>query len=152
MSDDDSRVKVDQGAHGTLVRAARDVRAGEAVLHLDGEILETPGRHTLQLHARRHLLNRSEPWVNVNHSCEPNLRVDIEGRRMVAIRDIPAGTELRFDYNTTEWDMATPFACGCGAPSCVGTIRGFRHLGPTRREAIRPWLSPLLLSRFHERG
>jgi SET domain-containing protein len=40
----------------------------------------------------------------INHSCEPNCRIEIwtvEGKRRIgvyAIKDVPAGTELTFDY------------------------------------------------------
>ena len=50
---------------------------------------------------------------------------------------------LRFDYDSTEWDMAAPFDCGCGSPKCRGTVRGFRHLSDEQRAeliAIAPHL------------
>lgn len=142
------RVIRDEGNHGALIRAVQPLRAGEVVFYLEGEIVQQPTKYTIQLDAHNHVLTRSGMWMYMNHSCEPNVRIDVAKREMIAIRDIPAGVEPMFNYNTTEWDMASPFACGCGTRSCVGTVRGFRHLTPAQRQAIRPWLSPLIMSRF----
>jgi hypothetical protein len=147
------RVKRDEGIHGALIRAVQSLRAGEVVFYLDGDIVQEPTKYTIQLDARRHVLTRNGMWMYMNHACEPNVRIDVDNRQMIAIRDIPAGAEPMFNYNTTEWDMASPFTCGCGTRGCVGTVRGFRHLNQVQRQAIRPWLSPLILSRFdlHDR-
>jgi len=152
MIDEGSGVNLDRGLHGVLVRAARHFHAGEVVFHLEGELVDTPSKYTLQLDAHHHLLGGTGPWLYLNHACDPNLRIDVEHRTAIAIRDIPEGTELVIDYNTTEWDIASPFVCRCGAERCVRTVRGFRHLDPSERAAIRPWLSPMLLARFDEQG
>ena len=58
----------------------------------------------------------------VNHSCQPNCmkrRAEFE----VAVRDLPAGEELRSDYATLNLDRPEPFQCRCGAHTCRGTIR-----------------------------
>jgi len=43
----------------------------------------------------------------LNHSAEPNCRlvrhIDALAMDVIALRDIPAGEELRFDYNMTLW-------------------------------------------------
>lgn len=63
----------------------------------------------------------------INHSCEPNCCVDmwnVGGRIRVGIFstvDIPAGTELSFDYGWTLNDRP-PTKCYCGTPSCRGYI------------------------------
>ena len=75
----------------------------------------------------------------MNHACEPNAA--IRGRGVAAIRPISAGEEVTFDYNTTEYDMAAPFACRCGSQRCRGQIRGFKHLPSGEREKLRPALA-----------
>jgi hypothetical protein len=55
---------------------------------------------------------------------------------IIARRTIAAGDELRFDYNTTEWELAEPFGCNCGAPTCVGVAMGFAHLSFTRQQIL----------------
>jgi uncharacterized protein len=66
----------------------------------------------------------------INHSCAPNCEAVIEdGRRIYieAIKDIPVGEELAYDYQYERTDDHTPdderfYACRCGAPGCRGTI------------------------------
>src|SRR5262249_3676529 len=61
---------------------------------------------------------------------------DVVNRVIVARRPISAGHELRFDYNTTEWEMAESFVCNCGMPWCVGVVLGFAYLSPARRQML----------------
>jgi SET domain-containing protein len=66
----------------------------------------------------------------INHSCQPNCEAVIEdGRRIFieALRDIPVGEELVYDYQYERMDDHTVdderfYACRCGAPGCRGTI------------------------------
>jgi hypothetical protein len=45
-----------------------------------------------------------------------------------AARDIAAGEELTYFYPSTEWDMAQPFVCLCGAPQCIRLVVGAKYL------------------------
>ena len=38
------------------------------------------------------------------------------------------GDELSFFYPSTEWDMAQPFDCLCGAKECRGKISGAKDM------------------------
>ena len=66
----------------------------------------------------------------INHSCAPNCEaVIVDGKRIYieAIKDIPAGAELVYDYQYERTDDHTAedeqfYACRCGAPECRGTI------------------------------
>jgi SET domain-containing protein len=65
----------------------------------------------------------------INHSCDPNCEAEIiRGKIWIqAIRAIPAGSELTYDYqfendpDYTEDDLRF-YACRCGSPKCRGTI------------------------------
>ena len=65
----------------------------------------------------------------LNHSCDPNcVAIITRGHIWIeAMRAIPAGTELVYDYQYeddaeyTEEDLRF-YACRCGAPNCRGTI------------------------------
>jgi SET domain-containing protein len=65
----------------------------------------------------------------INHSCAPNCEAVIERGHIwiEALKAIPAGTELAYDYayeddpKYTEKDLLF-YACACGAPNCRGTI------------------------------
>ncbi len=85
----------------------------------------------------------------VNHSCHPNTRVRIfEGTALlVAVRDIPPGEEISFDYSTTmdedHWEMD----CCCGSRACRGRVRDFKHLPEAlqrkylEREMVLPFIA-----------
>jgi len=65
----------------------------------------------------------------INHSCDPNCEAVIERGHIwiEALKTIPAGTELAYDYayeddpKYTEKDLLF-YACKCGAAKCRGTI------------------------------
>ncbi|KAI5303791.1 hypothetical protein KEM56_007187 [Ascosphaera pollenicola] len=70
--------------------------------------------------------------VYCNHSCAPSLVFDM-GRyevRVVDDRPLNVGDELTFFYPSTEWTMAQPFQCRCGAEQCLGFINGSRDMDP----------------------
>lgn len=65
----------------------------------------------------------------INHSCAPNLEPIAIGDQMwlVALRNIPAGEELGYDYAIELDERHTAsarrrFPCQCGASSCRGTL------------------------------
>jgi len=64
----------------------------------------------------------------MNHSCQPNVRIDVDSLRIVAARDVAAGAELTFFYPSTEWELAQPFICVCGTDECLGPIMGAKFL------------------------
>jgi hypothetical protein len=59
----------------------------------------------------------------INHSCAPNCRSETtRGHVWIkAIRDIPAGAELTFDYGYA-YDQWRHHPCRCGAKNCAGFI------------------------------
>src|SRR5215475_8815662 len=72
-----------------------------------------------------------------NHSCDPNCESVIENKRVYieAIREVPPGVELTYDYQIQREaedppDIDEIFACRCGAAHCRGTM-----LWPTERPA-----------------
>ncbi len=74
----------------------------------------------------RHDIDGNFPW-NVarlaNHSCSPNCEAQNVGGEIwfVALRDIPKGEELTFDYGYAleHW---RDHPCRCGSDNCVGHI------------------------------
>ena len=134
--------------------AGRGVRAGDVVFRLDGVVVDRPDRYSVQVGVDRHLTlppdrNAAEtdrfPWRFLNHSCAPN--ATIRGRELVALRDIHALEEVTFDYETTEWELASPFPCACGAERCRGEVRGYRFLDREARARLSPYVAPHLLRR-----
>lgn len=144
------RIALGQGPYGEIILAVTPFSKGEAIFYLSGEIIDHPTKYTIQLGANRHVLTLDSLWKCMNHGCTPNVRIDVDKREMVAARDIAAGEELNFNYNTTEWSMTSAFPCGCGSPDCAGDIRGFRYLTEAQREKIRPFISPYIAKRWAE--
>jgi hypothetical protein len=136
------------GPLGASVVAREPIARGEPLLTIEGPVRRRPSRYTLQIGAHAHVDPAGRLWGFINHSCEPNCRLDFARWRLVAARSIPAGEELSFNYMTTEWDMASPFACRCGAASCSGWVQGLRHLPPEQVLRLRPLLAPHLLRRL----
>lgn len=132
--------------------AARSVGAGAVLAHLDGEVVSRPSRHSVQIGPDAHLDGAMDdagaegslrrPWRYLNHSCDPNAAV--RGRTLVALRPIAAGEDVVFDYDTTEFELADPFVCGCASPECRRAIRGYKHLGPALRARLAPLTAPYL--------
>jgi hypothetical protein len=66
------------------------------------------------------------PGRLVNHSCNSNAAV-FDDLRLVALRDIASGDEIRFDYSTTISDGWT-MPCLCGSIYCRGIVTAFQLL------------------------
>jgi SET domain len=64
----------------------------------------------------------------MNHSCAPTTTLDTTKMEVRAVKSIEPGTPLTFFYPSTEWEMAQPFQCNCGAKECLGLIRGAKHI------------------------
>jgi len=85
----------------------------------------------------------------INHSCDGNCESEIEKSRVFidAIKDIPKGAELGYDYQIGR-DRSDPsnvdeiYACRCGAPTCRGSmlwpaLKDFRKAQARRKAAAR---------------
>ena len=68
----------------------------------------------------------------INHSCDPNCGLRIVGNRalLVSLYDIPAGTEITFDYSTSSNDKKDDWEleCACGSIKCRKKISGYQYL------------------------
>jgi SET domain-containing protein len=131
--------------HGLGGFARRDIAKGERIIEYTGEKIsnaEADRRYDDDQMRRHHtflfILN-TKMCVDaafdgnaarfLNHSCDPNCEAVIERGHIwiEAVRNIPAGTELLYDYQYeddpeyTEEDLRF-YLCRCGAPNCRGTI------------------------------
>jgi|AntRauTorckE6833_2_1112554.scaffolds.fasta_scaffold10509_3 hypothetical protein len=57
----------------------------------------------------------------INHSCDPNVAIPTK-RKVVAIKNIPADTELTMDYSLTDAELGWSIDCSCGSKDCRGKI------------------------------
>lgn len=142
------KVTVEITPAGRHVIARVPIAPGETILSYRGEIVATPTTHTLQIDEHRHLAPTGGPSDFVNHACDPNGAIDFARLDLIALRPIAPGEEVTFDYQCTEWAIAVPFQCRCGAARCRGLIRGFKYLPPSDRRARLPHLAPHLRARL----
>jgi SET domain-containing protein len=132
--------------HGTGAFATRKIRKGERLIEYKGERIsqreadrryddpeEGKPHHTFlfELDERKVV----DAGVNgnvarwINHSCDPNCEAVIEDGHIwiEALKDIPVGRELAYDYQFVLEERHTPalkklYPCYCGSKKCRGTI------------------------------
>ncbi|CAK7202316.1 hypothetical protein SEUCBS139899_005038 [Sporothrix eucalyptigena] len=103
---------------------------------------------TVQVGRNQHI-NLNSDLLYINHSCEPSLLFDTSSRNVwVGPKGLRVGDELTFFYPSTEWDMAQPFSCFCGTPSCRGRISGARNM--SRDQLAGLWLNGHIWELIHE--
>jgi hypothetical protein len=104
------------------------IEAGKAFYKLsEYEVITSPTRTSVQINRHEHI-EEFPCLAHLNHSCDPNILIDLSRMELRAIRDIEPGEELTFFYPSTEWDMITPFQCLCGSSQCLKRIAGARYL------------------------
>ena len=135
-------VREKDGSKGVFAKEDISINS---IFKLGGVVLSRPDRHSLQLGKDRHLHvpagkngveNPDFFWRYLNHSCQPNGYINTAELTFVALRKIRKGEECTFNYLTTEFEMAVPFTCRCGAVECFGLIQGSAHLSPKQREEL----------------
>ncbi len=82
------------------------------------DIIASPTRTSIQISEGKHVEDDIGKYIN--HACDPTC--EIQGHKVVALRNLSAGEEATFDYSKNETYMANPFICKC----CGKLIRGNR--------------------------
>lgn len=132
-------LRVDTCSLGKGLFATRDYRPDELILALTGPPYRRDhpihgtdeGANLLQTGRRSYIL-LDGPGVYANHSCDPNAGIR-KNRRLVALRTITEGEEIRFDYSTTMDEDFWTMDCRCGSAACRGRIEDFHRLPPGLR-------------------
>lgn len=131
--------------HGTGCFARKDIPTGARIIEYVGEKI-TKAEATRQCELENGYifdmdedwdLNGNVPWNParfINHSCEPNCDAEEEEGRIwiIAQRDIPAGTELTYNYGYDMEDFRE-FPCNCGTGTCVGYMVAEEYFDTVRR-------------------
>lgn len=131
--------------HGTGIYARKNIPEGTRIIEYVGEKVtkkESDRRAELPLEEnaeneemgavyiftlnKRHDIDGYVSWNTarfINHSCTPNAESDIIRGRIwiIALRDIPKGEEITYNYNY-EWEDYEDHPCCCGTKNCVGYI------------------------------
>jgi SET domain len=135
-------VHADCGGVGPSAVAVRSFDVGENIARVTGAVVEQKTMHTIQIDDTVHYDITSEARF-LAHACDPNAAIVFsEGASgepllyVTALRPIAANQTVTFDYASTEWDMAAPFSCACGASKCRGIISGASALTTKQRASI----------------
>lgn len=91
-------------------------------------------------------LQLHKPAKLLNHDCDPNGYVDFVNLEYKAMRDIKAGEQLTWDYNTSEWVIQRPFKCRCGSQ-----VAGFLKLSDAKKEQLKQYASPFIQDIYESR-
>jgi len=119
---------------GRGVFATEKIAAGSLIMKYAGPLLKyeqtSPATLALQIGPDLYVGESGQADDFVNHSCEPNAGMLIDGVdvRLIAIREIPPGQQITFDYSTTMDEDDFEFDCLCGSQNCRRRIRDFKHL------------------------
>lgn len=145
--------------NGRGVFAVRPIPAGAVVLVFGGPRLGrdqiTDFTHTLEIDDGVFLGPSGGIDDYVNHACEPNGAVFVEGDAVVlrAVRPIAVGEQVTMDYSLTMVTDPTAFDCGCGSPRCRGRVRPFPRLpARLRREYAARGMVPEWVVRRERRA
>ena len=146
---------------GKAVYAAAGFAQGETIIRFTGRrigadrvpaLMRGPDDRFVQVSADSFMGPSGRIDDLINHSCAPNagLRFRDDGVFLIAIRDIPVGEEIAWDYSTTLSNPRWPMPCACGSSTCRGTIGGFESLPADRQrwlldhDIVAPYLRKIV--------
>jgi hypothetical protein len=139
------------GVKGMGVFTTRDFQRGETVVI--GKCLSQSSERTIYTIQTDHDVHvmMDEPAIRINHSYTPNTGVRNNqwgAYDFVALEDIANGSEIFFDYETTEDDLTSDFQQCCPPPSerAADGSRGFNSLPPTIRARYGEFIADYLKS------
>ena len=85
--------------------------------------------------------------LHLNHSCDPN--VGVRGQiTFVAMREVPAGSELTIDYAMIDGEPSERMECSCGSRECRKVITGNDWRLPELRRKHAGYFSRYIQDRF----
>ena len=104
--------------------------------------------HTVQTDWDTHVV-MDIPAILVNHSCHANVGIrpnNVGAYDFIALTPIKKGQEILWDYETSEYDIASQFTCCCGSSNCRGVLSGYKNHGPIVKELYgEDYIAPYLL-------
>ncbi|KAI9344340.1 hypothetical protein BDR26DRAFT_911407 [Obelidium mucronatum] len=104
------------------------LKPGQILASMDAMTAAPEKRYsTVQTGPNSHVELNSD-LLYMNHSCDPNVVLDVDHKVVAAAKDISPGDAITFFYPSTEWEMNQPFECWCGSPKCLKHIKGARYM------------------------
>lgn len=148
-------LKVGSSKTGQGVFTTIKIPAKQPVIEVTGDVFsnETADHNhpaLLQVSSNLYIGPSGGPDDYINHSCNPNCFLHCVGKRAIlfSLYDIPADTEITFDYSTSSTDSLDKWKmdCLCGDPNCRKVISGFQYLSPEKvKEYTEKGIVPMFL-------
>ena len=124
--------RIDHKGMGSF--AIKEIKTGEVVASFGGYVVKNEKlknfskdrvARSLQVNGDLYILSGKNPESGdmLNHSCDPNCGA-LGVSTIVAMKDIPIGSELTFDYAMTDASIYDEFECFCGKENCRKKITG----------------------------
>jgi hypothetical protein len=110
--------------NAAAVMARRDFLRISRMCRVSGQLLPYRCRQTRQLQIGIHIYDPRFCGL-LEHSCDPNVFLDLSELWLWALKDIHSGERLTMDYAATEDKLLHQFACTCGSSHCRGWITGY---------------------------
>ena len=90
---------------GKALFTRTEIKAGNIVHRLRGPVSKTASRESIEIGPNQHI---TDPFgIYMNHSSKPSTYID--GRNVIAARNIYPGEEINFDYNASETNVVSRF-------------------------------------------
>jgi len=146
----------EKGGHAVFAR--EPIAATELIAVWSGRVVMSAELETLTPELRQHSvqveeglfltsLSPDEAPDYINHCCDPN--AGLSGQiALIAMRPIPAGEEITFDYAMSDGSPYDEFACACGAVTCRGRVTGEDWRLPALWRRYDGFFSPYLQRRI----
>eukprot|EP01084_Bolivina_argentea_P201785 344871_1 len=108
--------------------ATVDIKKGEVILDLNNAmIVGEKMRWNTQIGLSKFLFYTHPDFKYQNHSCNPNIYLDIPKMQTIALKDITSGTELTRNYCANNWICYKSFKCICGSYNCFKDVGGAKY-------------------------
>ncbi len=135
-----TKIEVKKARNGKGIFAEKNFRPGETVMEIKGKLfhyrtlLNNPGPfsdNSFRFSEDYYLSPAGQKGDYLNHSCQPNSRVEKRGKKLylIVINEISRGKEILLDYSTilTPEDVWT-MKCNCGSRNCRKIIKEYGSL------------------------
>jgi hypothetical protein len=104
--------------HSKALVAFHEYQNGNVIRKLIGKVQDTPTRTSIKIQENQHI--EDDFGAYINHSCTPNTAI-LHGH-LIALKHIPLGEEITFDYLKNEDALAAPFVCNKCHHEINGTV------------------------------
>lgn len=136
-------IELKESKTGRKACAAYSIKKGTVLNTFSEPKLLTPNMHTVQISETVHVEPQEDTMFTDHRCCNTNIAFKIDANKpegsVVATEDIEKGGALCFNYNTTEWDMNSPFVCSskcCQEKENPNVIRGFKYLSTEEKISL----------------